>query len=77
MATLDELRRRYSFGPIPQWELDQLNAGAAPKPIPAEEPPKKRGRPKKPEAEVSAAPEPQPAEVDEFDEIPDDAEPTE
>jgi len=76
MATLDELRRRYSFGPIPQWELDQLNAGAAPKPVPAEEPPKKRGRPKKPEA---AAPDPLPEEPDEFDDAQDgaDAEPTE
>lgn len=38
MATLQELKRKYSWGPIPQWELDNMEKPQASKDEP------KRGR---------------------------------
>lgn len=43
MTTLSELKRKYSSGPIPQWELDALE-GKAP-----DAEPRKRGRKSKPD----------------------------
>lgn len=39
MTTLRELQHKYSWGPIPQWELDKLA-----KPVAVEAPAPKRGR---------------------------------
>lgn len=44
MTTLRELQHRYSWGPIPQWELDKLEQPEAAK---AEAPKPRRGRPPK------------------------------
>lgn len=53
MADREALRRKYSYGPIPQWELDRLAAEteAAQAAVRAETPKPRRGRPPKPRAE--------------------------
>lgn len=45
MTTLSELRHKYSWGQIPQWELDKLEQQN--KPVEAEAPKPRRGRPPK------------------------------
>jgi hypothetical protein len=44
MTTLRELQHKYSWGPIPEWEMAKLDK---PKDDPKEEAPKRRGRPPK------------------------------
>lgn len=48
MTTLRELQHKYSWGPIPEWELAKVEKPAQPTPSETkEEAPKRRGRPPK------------------------------